>query len=119
MVAAPLEPAPVSMPRIPDEEAGKAFDPAGTSAVTQRSVAAGERPAVVMYSTAWCPYCARARAFFKHYRIEFVEIDVEKDAAGRADYRRLGGRGVPFIIVGEQAIRGFDERRLSAALGIQ
>jgi len=119
LVAVPVEPAPVSMPRIPEEDAGKAFDATGAATVAGRSEAAGGKSAVVMYSTSWCPYCARARAFFKHYRIEFTEIDIEKDTTGRADYRRLGGRGVPFIIVGEQAIRGFDERRLSAALGIQ
>jgi len=45
-----------------------------------------------------------------------VEHDIEKSAAGNAEYRRLGGRGVPLIVVGTEKMSGFSERGLDALL---
>lgn len=64
---------------------------------------------VVMYATAWCPYCARARAYFRSNGIAFAEHDIEKSSAARAEFKRLGGRGVPLIFVGRERIDGFSE----------
>ena len=33
---------------------------------------------VIMYSTAWCGYCKKARQYFKSKGISFVEYDIEK-----------------------------------------
>jgi len=66
-------------------------------------------PEVVMYATSWCPYCAQARAYFKQSGIAYVEHDVEKSARARADFRRLGGRAVPLIVVGREKMNGFSE----------
>ncbi len=35
-----------------------------------------------MYSTKWCPDCIRAKAVLRRLRVDFVEIDVDKDKAG-------------------------------------
>jgi glutaredoxin len=69
-----------------------------------------------MYATSWCPYCAKARAYFAKNGIAYVEHDIEKSAAGNAEYRRLGGRGVPLILVGTEKMSGFSERGLDALL---
>ncbi len=81
------------------------------------SAAAGTPPAraeatpqVVMYATAWCPYCAQARAYFAQSGIAYVEHDVEKSARAREEFRRLGGRGVPLIVVGRERLNGFSEQ---------
>ena len=68
-------------------------------------------PKVVMYATDWCPYCAKARAYFRTNGIDYIEHDIEKSPAGRAGYQQLGGRGVPLILVGEQRMSGFAEAR--------
>lgn len=67
-------------------------------------------PEVVMYATSWCPYCAQARAYFARAGIAYVEHDVEKSASANAEFRRLGGRGVPLIVVGREKLNGFSEQ---------
>jgi glutaredoxin len=73
-------------------------------------------PEVVMYATSWCPYCAQARAYFKESGIAYVEHDVEKSASAKAEFKRLGGRGVPLIVVGREKLNGFSEQVLEALL---
>src|SRR5678815_1352320 len=74
------------------------------------------RPEVKMYATSWCPYCAKARAYFARRGIAYVEVDIEKSREGRAEYERLGARGIPVILVGPQRMNGFSEARLSQLL---
>ena len=77
---------------------------------------AGAKPEVKMYATSWCPYCAKARAYFARRGIAYVEVDIEKSREGRAEYERLGARGIPVILVGPQRMNGFSEARLSQLL---
>jgi len=65
---------------------------------------------VVMYATSWCGYCAQARAYFAKKGIAFVEHDVEKSAAANADFKRLGGKGVPLIVYAGYTMSGFNEQ---------
>ena len=71
---------------------------------------------VVMYSTSWCPHCKRARAYFAQNGIAYQDIDVEKSESGKRDFARLGGGGVPLILVGGKAMRGFDPARMDQLL---
>ena len=77
---------------------------------------AENRPEVKMYATSWCPYCAKARAYFARRNIAYVEVDIEKSKEGRAEYDRLGARGIPVILVGPRRMNGFSEARLSHLL---
>jgi len=72
---------------------------------------ARKMPRVVMYSTRWCGYCKQARAYFKQNGIRFSEHDIERSSSARSAYDRLGGRGVPLILVGEQQMSGFSAKR--------
>jgi glutaredoxin len=76
---------------------------------------AGQAP-IRMYATSWCPYCAQARAYFARNGIAYTEFDIEKSQAGRAEFRSLGGRGIPVILVGDQRMDGFSEQRLAQML---
>jgi len=64
---------------------------------------------VVMYSTAWCGYCKKARNYFRANNIPFTEYDIEKDATAKQAYDRIGARGVPVILVGQRRMNGFSE----------
>jgi glutaredoxin len=64
----------------------------------------------------WCPYCRKAREFFARRGIRYTELDIEKSPAARAEYDRLGARGVPVILVGTQRMNGFGEERLARML---
>ncbi len=71
----------------------------------------GERPTVIMYSTTWCGFCKKARRYFRANDIPFREYDVEKSSKGKRDYEKLGGRGVPIILVGDKRLNGFSVER--------
>jgi glutaredoxin len=85
------------------------------NAARAKPVAAAAVP-VVMYATSWCPYCAKARAYFGRNGIAYTEHDIEKSPAARAEFKRLGGRGVPLILVGRERVNGFDELAFEFAL---
>jgi glutaredoxin len=71
---------------------------------------------VVLYGTATCPYCAQARAHLRAKNIPFADVDLDTSAKGRREFARLGGKGVPLILVGESRVIGFDQEALDAAL---
>ncbi len=75
-----------------------------------------EQPEVVVYATEWCRYCAVARTFFNANGIVFAERDIEKSDEAYERYRKLGGRGVPLIVINGEAIHGFNEQKLSERL---
>ena len=62
---------------------------------------------VVMYSASWCGVCKRAKRYFHKQGIPFAEYDVEKSSKGKSEYRKLGARGVPVILVGNRRMDGF------------
>ena len=64
---------------------------------------------MILYSTARCGYCRKARAYFKAHGIAFTDYDVETSTEGQRDYRRMGARGVPVILVGDKRMVGFSE----------
>ena len=69
------------------------------------------RAQVIMYSTAWCGVCKRAKRYFQKHNIAFQEFDVETSVKGREDYQQMNGRGVPIILVGNKRMNGFSVRR--------
>ncbi|MEE9448118.1 MAG: glutaredoxin domain-containing protein [Arenicellales bacterium] len=64
---------------------------------------------VVMYSTSWCGYCKQARRHFQANNIDYIEFDIEKNRKAKRAYDKLGGRGVPVILVGNQRMNGFNK----------
>jgi glutaredoxin len=88
----------------------------GAAEVSGTAAPAASRPEIKMFATDWCPHCRRAQAFFARQGISYTHIDVEKSESGRAEYRGLGGRGVPLIMVGTQRMNGFSEEGLAQML---
>jgi glutaredoxin 3 len=70
-----------------------------------------DAPDIVMYSSGWCGYCARARALLERKGVMFREIKVDEDMAERqAMVSRSGGRRtVPQIFIGDRHVGGFDD----------
>lgn len=66
---------------------------------------------VTIYTTAWCPYCHRAKALLNAKSVPFEEIDVTMDRAGfDAMVARAGGRRtVPQVFIDGQHIGGSDD----------
>jgi glutaredoxin len=74
-----------------------------------KQIVAGQQPEVVLYATSWCGYCAKTRRLFKQLRVEYTEYDIEKDETANTRFQKLGGRGVPLIVIGTGVVHGFDE----------
>lgn len=72
---------------------------------------------VVIYTTVWCPYCARLRAALDANAVPYVEYDVEKSLQGQMGFWALRGRGVPVSVIGPTVVYGYDIGRISRALG--
>ena len=67
-------------------------------------------PAVVMYTTSWCPYCERARKLLNAKNVSFSEIDIESAPEKRAEMRNRSGRtSVPQIFIGDHHVGGSDD----------
>ena len=65
---------------------------------------------IVMYSTSWCPYCARARSLLTRKGVSFLDIDIEAQPEQREQMiRRSGRHTVPQIFIGERHIGGSDD----------
>jgi len=76
------------------------------------------QPAVVMYTTDWCPYCERARRLLASKNVSIVEIDVASAAEKRAEMQtRSGRRSVPQIFIGDHHVGGSDELLALEAAG--
>ena len=66
---------------------------------------------IIMYSTAWCGYCQRARNLFERKGAAVREIKIDEDANERDTMLRKSGgrRTVPQIFIGERHVGGYDD----------
>lgn len=65
---------------------------------------------VIVYTTEPCGFCRQAKALLQSRGVPFDEINLAKDAAGRADLvARTGQMTFPQVLVGERSIGGFRE----------
>lgn len=73
---------------------------------------------VILYGTDWCGFCAKTRELLDKENIAYVEYDIEKSEEGHTQYKRLGGRGVPVLLIKGEVVKGFrPERILKLASG--
>ena len=69
-----------------------------------------EMPAVVMYTTGWCPYCQRARQLLRRKDVPVTEIDLDSAPEKRAEMQQKSGRRtVPQIFIGDTHVGGSDD----------
>jgi len=59
------------------------------------------------------------KEFLSHHGIEFAERVVDQDPAALEELKeKTGARATPVVVVGGEAVVGFDRPRLEALLGI-
>ena len=82
---------------------------------------------VEIYSSLFCPYCARARSLLQRKGVAFTDVDIMEDTSKRDEMMaRAGGRtSVPQIFIDGEHIGGSDELcaldragKLDAKLGL-
>jgi glutaredoxin len=81
-----------------------------------KPAAATAAASVKIYTTTWCGYCKKAKAYMQARGTRFQEIDVEATAQGQSEFQSLGGRGVPVILVGAQRMDGYSQDSLESLL---
>jgi thioredoxin reductase (NADPH) len=61
---------------------------------------------IIVYSTAWCPDCKRAKRFLGEQRIPYLNIDIEQEPAAMAYVEKInnGKRIIPTILFPDGAI---------------
>jgi glutaredoxin 3 len=65
---------------------------------------------VELYTTAWCPFCVRAKQLLNSKNVAFEDTDVDREPQQRAVMMQRGGaRTVPQIFINDHAIGGCDE----------
>ena len=67
-------------------------------------------PNVLIYTSAWCPFCIRAKALLDQKGVAYEEIGVDGQPALRAEMTRKAGRtSVPQIWIGARHVGGCDD----------
>ncbi len=80
---------------------------------------------VIIYGASWCGACRATAAFFRERGVNFVELDIEKDAdaqrAMQAKLKAAGkvGSGIPVIDFRGEIVTGFDRQRLASLIDAQ
>ncbi len=67
---------------------------------------------VTVYSTDPCPFCVQAKALLNKRGIDFHEINLAKDPAGRAELiDKTGMMTFPQVIIDGKVVGGYTELR--------
>lgn len=73
---------------------------------------------VTVYTTEPCSYCARVKGLLKARGVEFAEVNLSKDPAGRMELaQRTGMMTFPQVLVAGKLLGGFVEVQAAADSG--
>lgn len=99
-------------------QAAGGAQPGGNAAPGRPAVArsAGKHGPVIIYSTSHCPWCVKAKQYFASKGVSYDERDIERSPSARSEFEKLGGNGVPLIMVGSEKMEGFNQQRLDQLL---
>lgn len=65
---------------------------------------------ITVYTTEPCSFCARVKGLLSARGLEFSEVNLAKDAAGRVELvGRTGMMSFPQVMIGDQLLGGFAE----------
>jgi len=74
---------------------------------------------IKIYTTPTCPYCRKAKEYFRSLGLEFKEVDVTKNPReAELMVKKTGQMGVPVIEIGNKIVIGFDKAKIDRLLGI-
>ncbi len=64
-----------------------------------------------IYTTMWCPYCARAKSLLEKKGVAYREISLDEEPGRRSEMmqRAHGGRTFPQIFINGEHVGGCDD----------
>lgn len=72
---------------------------------------------VTIFSTPNCHFCHAAKEYFSEHNVSYTEHDVAADPEKRKEMIEITGQmGVPVILIGDNAVVGFDEEKVKSLL---
>jgi glutaredoxin len=72
---------------------------------------------VTIYTAPWCGWCRKTIAFLDERGVEYVNKDIEADAAHEAELvAKSGGTAIPFVEIDGTQIRGYNPIEMAALL---
>ena len=72
---------------------------------------------VIIYTTNICPWCIKAKEFFKEHKILYKEKNVQEDPKLANELLEKSGQmSVPVITIDDSVIIGFNKERIKKAL---
>jgi glutaredoxin 3 len=73
---------------------------------------------ITVYSTDPCSFCARVKGLLASRDVEFTEVNLSKDPAGRIELvKRTGMMSFPQVLVNGELLGGFAELQAAAEDG--
>jgi glutaredoxin 3 len=73
---------------------------------------------ITVYTTDSCSFCGRVKGLLRARGVEFAEINLSRDPAGRVELtRRTGMTSFPQVLIGEELLGGFAEVQAAAEDG--
>jgi glutaredoxin 3 len=73
---------------------------------------------ITVYTTDPCSFCTRVKGILKSRDVEFIEVNLSKDPAGRVELaQKTGMMSFPQVLVDDQLIGGFAELQAAAEDG--
>jgi glutaredoxin len=64
-------------------------------------------PEVVLFTTTWCGYCRKARAYLTSRGLAYRDVDIETHDGVVAYVQAGGGNGVPLLVANGRHVQGF------------
>ena len=75
---------------------------------------------VLIYTTPSCVYCRMTKDFFQKNGVQYKELNVATDLKAREEMVKKSGQlGVPVIMIGGDAVIGFDQEKLTSLLDLK
>ncbi len=73
---------------------------------------------ITVYTTEPCSFCARVKGILKAHGLEFSEVNLSKDPAGRVELaNRTGMMTFPQVLIGDELLGGYAETLNAAESG--
>nr|WP_245804306.1 glutaredoxin family protein [Andreprevotia lacus] len=70
---------------------------------------------VTLYTTTWCGYCRKARAYLNEHKIPFQDINIETPTGAQQMLAvSSDGKGVPLLVWKNSRKRGFSTQTYDA-----
>ena len=71
---------------------------------------------VILYATAWCGYCKKTRELLAENNVSYYEYDIEKSKEGKEQHKKLGGKGIPLLVINGEVIKGYNPNKIMQSL---